>query len=487
MPTTTLLKTYTMTRCSKLLALIILYVCLSSCSAGFVHWHRSTSAVKLRRSNKISLNDASLLQIDSILPFVNIDSSSISTTEIIAGNFLEMDQDAAEALAGPLFGLSLFPYLAFIYFLNVDENDCPKGVVVGFAACLLFVFLTIPAAIAAKVLYDVSLANCDWLHGSAESMLTITNLATVIPFRQALFAKSNNNDCELPVSSTSYAPTLWLVGSLTLFAVVTAVIPAISHPFVHTKYLNGCLDLPIAFENFGANAEPDNALTVATWIIHVSSLVEFLVAMGFCWRWADVVKNPTWKGLTWGLLPLHSSGITACVSHLFYNQIAILVPMQAFLTCVGNATAAYAAFRIAISNGWKPNWSFLPGCVESSIRDSVMANTMDASNPLHNSQSSVGFEDKSKSEIPQILTYQTLVGFEDLGDSLAEDNDAAFLIKLFIGCALFSYLIKYGELFFNFPFEASVPLCFSMILIPSMLNAYKWNRRSQDSSFEGWF
>ena len=78
-----------------------------------------------------------------------------------------MDQDTAEALAGPFFGASLFPYLAFLYFLSRDENECPKGVTVGFATCLLFVFLTIPAAIAAKLLYGVSLADSDWLHGSA--------------------------------------------------------------------------------------------------------------------------------------------------------------------------------------------------------------------------------------------------------------------------------------------------------------------------------
>ena len=81
------------------------------------------------------------------------------------------------------------------------------------------------------------------------------------------------------------------------------------------------MDLPFTLEGFGSNPEPDNALTIATWIIHISSLVEFLVAMGFAWRWADVTENPTWKGLTWGLLPLHSSGITACTYHLFFNRI----------------------------------------------------------------------------------------------------------------------------------------------------------------------
>ncbi|EED88119.1 predicted protein, partial [Thalassiosira pseudonana CCMP1335] len=83
-------------------------------------------------------------------------------------------------MAGPFFGLSLFPYLGFLFFLQVPQNNAPKGVTVGFATCLLFVFLTIPAAIAAKIWYGVSLADSDWLHGSAESLLTITNLVTVV-------------------------------------------------------------------------------------------------------------------------------------------------------------------------------------------------------------------------------------------------------------------------------------------------------------------
>ena len=80
-----------------------------------------------------------------------------------------------------------------------------------------------------------------------------------------------------------------LVVILTALAAVTAIVPAINNPEVHTLYLNGFLDLPISMDSiFGAaNPEPANALSVPCWIIHVSSLVEFLVAMGFCWRWGD--------------------------------------------------------------------------------------------------------------------------------------------------------------------------------------------------------
>jgi hypothetical protein len=190
-----------------------------------------------------------------------------STSEILSfvnGLSMNIDRDQAEALAGPFFGASLFPYLAFLYFLNVEENECPKGVVVGFATCLLFVFLTIPAAIASQVLYGVSLADSDWLHGSAESLLTVTNLVTVVAFRQAL--NSKEKDLPMPVSATSWAPMIWLVVGLTVLAGATAAVPAFTGATIHTPYLGGFMDLPFTLESLGANPEPENALTIATYV-----------------------------------------------------------------------------------------------------------------------------------------------------------------------------------------------------------------------------
>ena len=332
-------------------------------------------------------------------------------------------------------------------------------------------FLTIPAAIAAKLLYGVSLADSDWLHGSAESLLTITNLVTVVAFRQALGYREAVNDGDVvasaspPESFSSYDPMVKLVGLLTFVAFLTAFFPAIDGAGVHTPYLGGFMDIPsAALPGDSPHAEPDNALTVATWIIHVTSLVEFLVAMGFCWRWADIVDQPRWKGLTWGLLPLHTSGIVACTSHLFYNSIPVLVPLQALLTCVGNTTAGYAAWRVAVGNGWRP-----PADV-----------------PLLNSFVSDDSIEQYALE-SEVLESQSLVGFEDLGEALAQDNDATFIVKLFAGCAVASYAIKYGEIWFDFPFERDLGLSLAFIFVPSLLNAYKWYRRSQDPTFDGWF
>lgn len=50
-----------------------------------------------------------------------------------------------------------------------------------------------------------------------------------------------------------------------------------------------------------------------------------------------------------------------------------------------------------------------------------------------------------------------------------------------------SYVVKYGELWFDFPFESELSVALAFIFIPSMLNAFKWYKRSQDPTFEGWF
>lgn len=202
----------------------------------------------------------------------------------------------------------------------------------------------------------------------------------------------------------------------------------------------------------------------------MSSLVEFLVAMGFAWRWADVVDNPTWKGLTWGLIPLHSSGITACTYHLFYNRIPFLVPLQAFLTCFGNTTAAYATYRIARSCGWKPQNEF-------------DGPTPEWLNKIFNDDDN----DTTQQQAESRQESESLVGFEDLGNALAGDTDYSFVAKLFLGCAIASYAVKYGETYFDFPYDANLFLGLAVIAIPSALNAFKWYKRGLDPEFEGWF
>jgi heme A synthase len=84
-----------------------------------------------------------------------------------------------------LFALSLFPYLGFLWFIT-RTPETPKLALYGFYALLIFVAVTIPAGIYSEVHYGKSLANVDWLHGSAEVFLTLSNILVVLGFRQAI-------------------------------------------------------------------------------------------------------------------------------------------------------------------------------------------------------------------------------------------------------------------------------------------------------------
>jgi hypothetical protein len=75
----------------------------------------------------------------------------------------------------------------------------------------------------------------------------------------------------------------------------------------------------------------------------------------------------------------------------------------------------YAAYRIAVSNGWDAPWKD-GGVPFLKILDATI--TVDSDN-------SDGKEDS-----------QSMIGFEDLGDALAEDDDYSFIAKLFAGCAI---------------------------------------------------
>jgi heme A synthase len=84
-----------------------------------------------------------------------------------------------------LFAVSLFPYLGFLWFMT-RTKETPKLALIGFYALLVFVAITIPAGIYAKVGLHEELANVDWLHGGAEAFLTLSNIFVVLGFRQAV-------------------------------------------------------------------------------------------------------------------------------------------------------------------------------------------------------------------------------------------------------------------------------------------------------------
>ncbi|KAL7150188.1 hypothetical protein ABFS83_05G093800 [Erythranthe nasuta] len=98
--------------------------------------------------------------------------------------------------------------------------------------------------------------------------------------------------------------------------------------------------------------EPSNALSLPTWAVHVSSVVEWATAMGLVWQYGEKSGYESWKGLSWGMVPLLGGALCACTWHFFYNSesLEVLVALQAALTLIGNATMCIAAYRIYISS-----------------------------------------------------------------------------------------------------------------------------------------
>ena len=163
----------------------------------------------------------------------------------VAGNTL-----ASPDLASNLFASSLFPYLAMLYFLSRPETKTPTLANFGFQFLLVFVFATIPAGIIAKTTYHDILANVDVLHGAAESFLTLTNLLIISGFRATRTAAAQGSaDSIFGFGKGEVAAVLLLV---------TLTVATLSAPLL----------------GWSAHDEPGNALSIPTWIVHSSSLIE---------------------------------------------------------------------------------------------------------------------------------------------------------------------------------------------------------------------
>ncbi|KAG6544793.1 hypothetical protein Mapa_013819 [Marchantia paleacea] len=99
----------------------------------------------------------------------------------------------SQSIASSLFAGSLFPYLGFLYHITKSKTS-PPMTLFGFYFLLAFVGAT------TKIHYGTSLSNVDWLHGGAESLLTLTNLFIVFGLRGALRnAEENGKQVEVKV------------------------------------------------------------------------------------------------------------------------------------------------------------------------------------------------------------------------------------------------------------------------------------------------
>ena len=91
-----------------------------------------------------------------------------------------------------------------------------------------------------------------------------------------------------------------------------------------------------------------HALSIPTWIIHVSSVIEWISAIWLIWTYGEVSHNRAWWALSLAMLPALVSAMCACTWHFFDNPESLewLVTLQAAMTVVGNFTLLAAAWWI---------------------------------------------------------------------------------------------------------------------------------------------
>lgn len=91
-----------------------------------------------------------------------------------------------------------------------------------------------------------------------------------------------------------------------------------------------------------------HALSIPTWIIHVSSVIEWIAAIWTIWIYSEVSGNRYWRALSLGMLPALVGAMSACTWHFFDNPDSLrwLVNLQASMTVLGNFTLCAAAWWI---------------------------------------------------------------------------------------------------------------------------------------------
>ena len=91
-----------------------------------------------------------------------------------------------------LFALSIIPYSIFLFYLYKIKS-VNNFVRTGFSLTILFVLITIMLSIITLNYYDKTLVEVDFLHGFAESFLTLSDFVILFGFIKLLNSLEVNN------------------------------------------------------------------------------------------------------------------------------------------------------------------------------------------------------------------------------------------------------------------------------------------------------
>ena len=91
-----------------------------------------------------------------------------------------------------LFAISIIPYAIFLFYLYKIKT-INNFVKTGFSLTILFVLITILVSIFTLNYYDKTLVEVDFLHGLAESFLTLSDFVILLGFIKILNTLEVNN------------------------------------------------------------------------------------------------------------------------------------------------------------------------------------------------------------------------------------------------------------------------------------------------------
>ena len=106
--------------------------------------------------------------------------------------FLKFIEKLASIDNTALFAASIVPYSIFLFYLYKIKS-MNKFVKTGFSFTVLFVFITIVISVYTLKYYDKTLVEVDFLHGSAEFFLTLSDFIILFGFIRMLNKLEVNN------------------------------------------------------------------------------------------------------------------------------------------------------------------------------------------------------------------------------------------------------------------------------------------------------
>ena len=204
------------------------------------------------------------------------------------------------AVASPLFALSVAPYVLFLK----RVNDAPSATVEmrqAFATLLLFVLISIPAEAYTKSAYGEVLSNIDALHFLIQSAISLTNLRILLAFRDVNTEREDETSTRVDAGRPgkvveAFAGVGLLATALLLSLDARLLVVPDGSPAALATSVEALRSWADDFESatsafIGLPSPPARALSVPTWGVHIFSLVEWLLAMGLVWNYADAERG----------------------------------------------------------------------------------------------------------------------------------------------------------------------------------------------------